>query len=141
MCIRDRIDPDLAAKFDIDDQQVFAGEITLGPLLAARAENVVRFEPLSTQPGIQRDLSVLVSKDIPVGDVLSTARDSAGELLEALTLFDRYTGKGVEEGSHSLAMTFTFRHEERTLRAEEVDEAIQAVISALETTHGASLRG
>lgn len=135
------VDPDWAAKFDISDQKVLAGELCLAPLLKTRNSSEVRFQPLPTQPGMHRDLSILVEKDIPVGKVLATAQTAAGELLEDLTLFDRYTGKGVDDGFHSLAMTFQFRHHERTLRAEEVDAAMAAVIEAVGSQHGASLRG
>ena len=77
---------------------------------------------------------------VPVGELMATAKDAAGPLLRNLQLFDRYQGKGVPDDAHSLAMTLTFQDPERTLKAQEVDARIQAVVVALATQHGAELR-
>lgn len=134
------VDPDISKEFDIEDRRVYAAEIRLSPLMEARQKHTLTFTPLATQPGTSRDLSLLVSKEIPVHQILATAQAAAGDLLEDIHLFDRYTGQGVDRAQHSLAMSLTFRHKERTLRAEEVDAFVSQVIDALHGTHGATLR-
>jgi phenylalanyl-tRNA synthetase beta chain len=54
--------------------------------------------------------------------------------------FDRYQGKGVPEGRVSLSLRLTFRSPERTLTDAEVQKAMDAVMSALITTHQAVQR-
>ena len=50
------------------------------------------------------------------------------------------TGKGVPEGRVSLSMRLTFRAADRTLTDDEVQAAMDAIISALRTAHGAEQR-
>jgi phenylalanyl-tRNA synthetase beta chain len=54
--------------------------------------------------------------------------------------FDRYRGKGVPEGRVSLSLRLTFRSPDRTLTDTEVDQAMERVVAALGTTHGATRR-
>jgi phenylalanyl-tRNA synthetase beta chain len=54
--------------------------------------------------------------------------------------FDRYRGKGVPEGSVSLSLRLTFRSPDRTLTDAEVEQAMDAVVAALGTAHGATRR-
>ena len=63
-------------------------------------------------------------------------RRAAGELLESLTLFDEYRGKGVEAGVRSLAWRLTLRHPERTLRDKEVEGRRDKLLKTLENELG-----
>jgi len=54
--------------------------------------------------------------------------------------FDRYQGAGVPQGSVSLSLRLTFRHAERTLTDSEVQQAVEAIVSALTAEHGVRLR-
>jgi phenylalanyl-tRNA synthetase beta chain len=54
--------------------------------------------------------------------------------------FDRYQGKGVPDGKISLALRLTFRSNARTLTDAEVQTAMDAIVGALKTTHGAVQR-
>ena len=58
-------------------------------------------------------------------------RRVSGRLLEAVQLFDRYVGQGVEPGYRSLAWRLTFRHAERTLRDKEIDARRSEILRAL----------
>jgi phenylalanyl-tRNA synthetase beta chain len=98
-------------------------------------------QPVPTQPPSDRDLALLVPDAIPAATVAATIREAAGPLLERLDLFDRYTGTGVPAGVRSLAFRLVFRHQERTLRDEEVDTAVDQVLDRLEVEHGVKRRG
>ena len=60
--------------------------------------------------------------------------------LVSLREFDRYAGKGIPEGKVSLSLRLTFRAADRTLTDAEVQSAMDDVLSALETKHGAAQR-
>ena len=62
-------------------------------------------------------------------------------LLESVTLFDVYRGVGVPPGARSLAFRLRFSSLDHTLTDAEVGEARRGCIVAVETAHGASLRG
>ena len=47
------------------------------------------------------------------------------ELARQVELFDQFSGKGIPEGTRSLAFSVLYRHPDRTLRDEEVEGAHQ----------------
>ncbi len=51
-----------------------------------------------------------------------------------------YIGEGVEAGKKSLAVSLSLQENSRTLKDNEIDTLIQAVLSDLEQQHGAKLR-
>jgi len=99
-----------------------------------RAESLPRF------PSIVRDLSILVGSGLPAAAVRGTIRSSAPAALVQVTEFDRYTGKGVPEDRVSLSLRLTFRSPERTLTDAEVDAAMEGIVTALASAHGAVRR-
>ena len=94
--------------------------------------HVSRYRALPTMPAAEFDLALVVPRGTSVADVERVIRAAAGELLENLTLFDQYTGEGVEANHRSLAWRLTFRHPERTLRDREIDGRRAKIVSALE---------
>ena len=78
-------------------------------------------------PAAVQDIALVVSKNVLASDVEDSLRIGASELLESISLFDRYDQIGDEKVS--LAFTLTFRAADRTLTAEEVsgyrDEAVK----------------
>lgn len=83
-------------------------------------------------PGSERDLALLIPEDVSAGEVERVIRAAAGELLEAVSPFDRYEGKGVPEGRTSVAWRLRFRRADRTLTDAEVDAAVKRTLTALE---------
>jgi phenylalanyl-tRNA synthetase beta chain len=133
--------PDLVAARGLNQGgAVVGGEIdpvALGGDLARRA---MRIEPLPRYPSIVRDLSMFVSERLPAADVRGTIRSHAPETLVSVHEFDRYTGKGVPDGSVSVSVRLTFRHRDRTLTDAEVQRSVEAIVAALAAAHGAVLR-
>jgi phenylalanyl-tRNA synthetase beta chain len=99
-----------------------------------RAESLPRF------PSIVRDLSILVAAGLPAAAVRGTIRSSAPATLVQVIEFDRYTGTGVPEDRVSLSLRLTFRSPERTLTDAEVDAAMDGIVLALASAHGAVRR-
>ncbi|MEY4479491.1 MAG: hypothetical protein RLZZ267_169, partial [Bacillota bacterium] len=101
---------------------------------------LISYNSLPRFPATTRDMAVAVAIDAPVGDMVRVARVAAGELLESIELFDIYTGDKIEAGLKSVAISFVYRHAERTLTDEEVTEAHNRVFAELETKFAAVLR-
>ena len=83
---------------------------------------------------------MVVPAPTPYGEVEALVREAAGPYLESLVLFDLYQGPPLPEGHKSLAFHLRFRHPKRTLRDEEVEEAVSRVAEALRA-RGFGLRG
>ncbi len=110
-------------------------------LNTVRETAIPGFAELSKFPEMRRDLALVVAKDVAVDDVLEQICSHAGEYLTKFNLFDVYEGKGIDPDRKSLALGLTWQHPSRTLTDQEVNDSVDAVLSQLEQTLGATLRG
>lgn len=130
--------PEVAAQFDLDVRCAVA-VLDLGALAALRPEPP-RYQEVSRQPQVRRDLAVLVDVGVAAGEVLEALRKTAGSNLVSADLFDRYEGKGVPEGKVSLAFRLVFQRPDRTLTDAEVAGATDRVVKMLAQRFGGELR-
>ncbi|HEX8304524.1 MAG TPA: phenylalanine--tRNA ligase subunit beta, partial [Jatrophihabitans sp.] len=116
-----------------------AMELNLDALPAPRpAEAPV----LSSYPPVLLDLALVVPAQTPAADVLAAVRDGAGELLEAVRLFDVYADdQRLGAGLKSLAFALRFRAPDRTLTVEEATAARDAAVAEAGARVAAVLRG
>jgi phenylalanyl-tRNA synthetase beta chain len=119
--------------------EVWAFEIALPADVVERP--VPRYRALPHLPAAERDLALIVPDGVSAHVVATAIRDAAGDDLEALDLFDLYTGAGVPEGARSLAYRLRFRSPTRTLKDAEVDKAVNTVLRRLEEGLGVQARG
>jgi phenylalanyl-tRNA synthetase beta chain len=89
-------------------------------------------------PAAMQDVALIVDRDVAAGDVESALRAGAGNLLESITLFDRYDKIG--DGKVSLAFSLVFRANDRTLTGAEITEAREAAVAQAQKITGAILR-
>jgi phenylalanyl-tRNA synthetase beta chain len=88
-------------------------------------------QALPAFPGVERDLALVVPDAVPAESVLSLLRRAGGDHLSSVRLFDLYRGKGVPEGTRSLAYRLHFQSLERTLTDSEVDGWVAEVARRL----------
>jgi phenylalanyl-tRNA synthetase beta chain len=96
---------------------------------------------ISSFPPVLLDLALVVKNEVPAAEVADALREGAGELLEALRLFDVYTGPPVPSGARSLAYSLTLRAPDRTLTSEEATAVRDAAVATAAARTGAELRG
>jgi len=128
--------PSLCSKLGLDGG-LYVCELDLASILEG---SVPSFVELSRFPEVRRDLAFIVDKSVTVAELMESIRRSAGTYLTDLTLFDVYTGKGIDPKRKSLALGLTFRDQSRTLGEEDVNPAIGQVIDLLEKNYNAELR-
>ncbi len=133
------IDPVHARRFGVKEP-VWAAVLDFD-LLAGKTRPVQKYRPLPRFPAAFRDLAIVVDETVAVGDILKTIRSAGGALLDAIRLFDRYSGRPLPEGKVNLAFSISYRHPDRTLTDSETDEVHHAIIARLENKYGARLRG
>lgn len=131
------IHPAIQRAFDLD-QEVFAFELYPDaiPAKAGKSREAIR---LSDFQPVKRDFAFLVDADMAADDLLGAVRGAEKKLLQEITLFDVYEGKGMPEGKKSLAFSVTLQADDRTLTDEEINKVAQAIIAAAEK-QGAQLR-
>ncbi|HZN03153.1 MAG TPA: phenylalanine--tRNA ligase subunit beta, partial [Candidatus Polarisedimenticolia bacterium] len=130
--------PEALRRYEID-VPVFAFEMDLDAWLAVSAAGRI-FRPLPRVPAVRRDLALVVPDRLTI-EALEEAMVGASPLpVAGVTVFDRYRGKGVPPGHASVALQLVFQDPGRTLEAEAVQKAIEAIVAEAER-HGARLRG
>jgi len=125
------------------DLQALGASVFAGVTVAESDEAVgtmKKFAAIPSMPAIEVDLALIVPESVRAADVERVIRESAGELLERLVLFDEFRGAGIPEGTRSLAWALTFRHPERTLRDREVQGRTAKIVKTLEAELGVRQR-
>lgn len=100
----------------------------------------IRVRPLSTMVPTIQDIALVVPQGLALSELIDALRSGAGQLLEKIELFDRYTGKPLAGDEVSYAFTLTFRASDRTLTAEEVAGFRERAVASAAAL-GARLRG
>jgi len=133
-----QVAPELLATHRIQTA-VFAAELFLGKLMAAKGPTAV-YELLPRFPGVYRDLSFVVKKDVAYTAIEEAIRGAAGPYLESVDCIDVFAGKSIDKDSRSMAVAMAFRAPDRTLSSEEVALSVEQVIARLAQAFGAELR-
>ncbi|MEN8214289.1 MAG: phenylalanine--tRNA ligase subunit beta [Pseudomonadota bacterium] len=128
--------PELEKFFGIKGK-AYLFEIVLSEL---ESGSIPAFRPLSKFPRIRRDFAIVVDSGVSYAQVEEVIRSSSPEIIREIALFDVYTGENVESNRKSLALSLILQDKSRTLDDDEVQKASQQVLTALETTLGATLR-
>ncbi|MEM6459434.1 MAG: phenylalanine--tRNA ligase subunit beta [Planctomycetota bacterium] len=132
------IAPATRKKFDLKSDAV-AAELDLPALLRLYpAEPAVA--PPPRFPAIERDLSVVVEDAATWSDVAAAVAAVSPDRLEAVEYLGLYRGQPIPAGRKSVSLRLRFRDAARTLRHDEVDPQVGAVIAALQERLGAELR-
>jgi phenylalanyl-tRNA synthetase beta chain len=112
--------PDVAVEYEIS-QPVTVCELDLD-YIVSRAAIVPRAESLPRYPAANRDLAIVVPKEINASIVEEAIKKTGGDLVSGIRLFDLYEGKQVPDGKRSLAYAITYRREEGTLTEAEIND-------------------
>ena len=92
----------------------------------------IKYTGIAKYPSISRDISLVVPKNILVGEIEDIIEKNGGSNLESFKLFDIYEGDQIEAGFKSVAYSLIFRNKERTLLDTEVNEVMDKILNKLE---------
>ncbi len=91
-------------------------------------------------PASSRDLAVLAPLATTNESIIDVIKADGGPYLEAVHLFDMYTGKQVPQGFKSLAYSLVFRSEEGTLTDADIQTPVDAIVKDLKEKLSCELR-
>jgi phenylalanyl-tRNA synthetase beta chain len=125
------VHPDVVEAWELRNEPVVAFlrfDVLMKLMDAKRkAKGVVR------SPALWRDISMIVSKDMPISRVLETIRSFAGPYLEEVSVFDVFEDAAkIGEGMRSVAVRLIFRKPEGALSSDEADTIMEGIYKALE---------
>ncbi|MFM9862962.1 MAG: phenylalanine--tRNA ligase subunit beta [Micropepsaceae bacterium] len=133
--------PRVLAAFDLTGP-VAAFEVMLETLPTQKAK------PTKTKPkldlpeyqAVERDFAFLVDAKVPAADIVKAAATADRTLIESVTVFDVYEGKGVDPGKKSLAIAVRLQPKDRTLQDAEIETVSSKIVGAVTKATGATLR-
>jgi phenylalanyl-tRNA synthetase beta chain len=129
--------PALLRALDID-HEVIVFELAVDGL---SGRNIPTAGNLSRQPSVRRDLAILVADEVSWARIEASLRKALGAVLRDVLAFDVYRGKGVADGSRSIAIGLILQDDSRTLAESDVEHCVAMAITALQQDCGAVLRG
>jgi len=126
-------------KLEIKNKEVAAAELSLEKLFSHKRQ-VKIFVPPPKYPGITRDISLVLSDDIPIARVLQAAGEKGRPFLCEVKVTDYYKGRQIPDGHIGLTISCVYRCGERTLNESEVNPVHVLICSLLTETFSAKIR-
>jgi phenylalanyl-tRNA synthetase beta chain len=91
-------------------------------------------------PGIDRDVSAIVDDRLPWIEVKAAVDALHLQHMQTIEFVTTFRGKQIGAGKKSLTLRAHFRAPDRTLKHDEVDPQMSALMNALKTRFGAEIR-
>jgi len=132
------IHPGVLEKYRLNERACIM-QVSIEGLIRASG-GVRRYSPLPRYPAVDRDMAIVVGRDVPAVEINRVIRKTGGELLQDISLFDVYQGEQIKEGYKSMAFSLRFQASDRTLTDEEVNGIHEKIQQALKDRFEAELR-
>ncbi|MBW2311641.1 MAG: phenylalanine--tRNA ligase subunit beta [Deltaproteobacteria bacterium] len=101
---------------------------------------VRRFTPLAKYPSVRRDISIIVPRSTEAATLTGIVKEKGKDLVESITIFDIYQGKGIDSTEKAIAVRIHYRSKEKTLTDDEVNNVHEEVVSEIRRQTGGRLR-
>ena len=124
------VHPTVAENYAIKDR-VYVAVIDM-PYIVEMASFDRKYEGITNFPAVTRDISMVMKKEIMVGDIEKVFDEKGGKYLESYKLFDIYEGAQIRAGFKSVAYSLTFRAKDKTLEENDYAPAMNKILKALE---------
>ena len=132
--------PKVLAQFGLKSPAA-AFEIVLDAIPEPKTKGKARtaFSP-SPYQAVERDFAFVVDAKVTAEEIVRAAKAAERALIETVSVFDVYEGKGIPEGKKSLAIAVRLQPKDKTLTDAEIEEIAQKIVAAVAKATGASLR-
>ena len=118
------------ANYDMKER-VFIGVLDM-PEIVERATFDKKYEGVAKFPAATRDISMVVPRDVLVGQIEEVFDTKGGAYLESYELFDVYEGNQITGGFKSVAYSLTFRAKDKNLEEDDITTAMNRILKALD---------
>ena len=135
------IHPRLLEAMDVKGPLV-ACEIILDALPPPKAKPT-KMKPklvLSEFQPVSRDFAFIVARDVAAADIVKAAQGADRTLINDVTVFDVYEGKGIADGHKSVAIAVTLQPMDKTLTDAEIEAVAAKIVADVAKKTGATLR-
>jgi phenylalanyl-tRNA synthetase beta chain len=125
--------------FDIK-QPVFILDIHFANLQEAVEKNTIRYREVNRFPVMQRDLAMVVKRSTTYESIEQSVKKIKLAKLKDMRLFDVFESDKLGADKKSMAISFTFSDDEKTLTDKEVDGMVSKLIQGFENDLSAEIR-
>lgn len=133
-----QVHPTVAANYGVD-AELYCAELSYEALFAVKGELPV-YKPLPKYPSVSRDIAVVCSRSIPVGELQQCIRNNGGEYLVSCDVFDVYTGSHMTPDKKSVAFSLQMRADDHTLTDDDAAATVNNILTKLEAEYQAVIR-
>jgi phenylalanyl-tRNA synthetase beta chain len=126
-------------QFDIK-QAVHILDISFGPLENAVSSNKISYREVNKFPVMQRDLAMVVKRSTTYESIEQTVKKVKLPKLKDMRLFDVFESEKLGADKKSMAISFLFSDDEKTLTDKEVDGMIAKLVQGFENELAAEIR-
>ncbi len=131
-----QIHPKYALENDLENVYVF--ELLIDELLN-ESEVINRYTPINKLPNVERDIALVMKKDVPSSDVIACILKSDKQFLTNAYVFDLYEGDKINEDEKSLAIKLVFSSNE-PLTEEVITAKVKRILKDLQYKLNITLR-
>ena len=121
-------------------QPVFFICIDWDKMISFTNKKEIAFDPITKFPPVQRDLSVVLDKQVTYQQVEELVKSLHLYNLENFQLFDVFENEKLGKDKKSLAFNFIFLDKEKTLTDKEIENMMNKIITVLENKLNAIIR-
>ena len=121
------------------EKRAYLAEVNVTKIVKYSRQNK-KYVEVPKFPAVERDIAVIVDEKVEVGQIEKIITKKSKKLLESATLFDIYRDEKIGASKKSVAYSLIFRDKKKTLSDEEINTAMESIISELEKVLGAELR-
>lgn len=119
-------------------QPVYVAELDLTALLEAKGRPT-SYAPLPRYPSVERDVTLLVARDVNFADLGATIESQAIGNFAGVMLVGTYEGENIAADKRSITLRMEYRSDEGTLRDEDVEERHRGLVDLLISKFSAEL--
>lgn len=134
-----QVDAKKLQSFDIK-QAVFVMDIRFDALLDAVQSTRIRYKEVNKFPVVQRDLALVVNRSATYDAIEAAAKKIKLPKLKEMRLFDVFESDKLGADKKSMAVSFLFVDEEKTLTDKEVDAMMAKLVQGFESDLSAEIR-
>ena len=131
-----QIHPKYAHDNDLDNVYVF--ELLIDELIN-EPEVINRYVPVNKLPNVERDIALVMKKDVPSSEVIACILKSDKQYLTNAYVFDLYEGEKINEDEKSLAIKLVFSSNE-PLTEDVISAKVKRILKDLQYKLNITLR-
>ncbi|RLB19206.1 MAG: phenylalanine--tRNA ligase subunit beta [Deltaproteobacteria bacterium] len=134
-----QVSRDVMKEFDLENEKAFLFDLDIASVLSALPRDK-RFQPFAKYPAVYRDISMVLSRSVESGKVLSLIKEEGKSLVESVQIFDFYQGRKMAPNEKALGFRICYRSPEGTLEGAAVNDLHEKIIERIRRETGGRLR-